>query len=99
MRGWAYLRGGPEPKGDGTDEGLAKLGLDLRVITAPPNLGGRKATIRELERRGGGVLIVRIERADGTVIESPSPSEIIRTGDALAVVSKSGRLNLEGLAD
>ncbi|MCK5909316.1 MAG: potassium channel protein [Caulobacter sp.] len=95
----AHFLRGSEPKGDGTDEGLAKLGLDLRVITAPPNLGSRKATIRELERRGGGVLIVRIERADGTVIESPSPSEIIRTGDALAVVSKSGRLNLEGLAD
>jgi trk system potassium uptake protein TrkA/voltage-gated potassium channel len=45
------------------------------------------------------VLVVRIERADGTVIESPSPEEVIRTGDALAVVSKSGRSNLTGLSD
>ncbi|WP_299010720.1 potassium channel protein [uncultured Caulobacter sp.] len=95
----AHFLRGSEPKGDGTDEGLAKLGLDLRVITAPSNLGARKATVRDLERRSGGVLVVRIERADGTVIESPAHNEIIRTGDALAVVSKTGSLGLDGLAD
>lgn len=95
----AHFLRGVEPQGDGTDEGLAKLGLDLRVITAPPNLGARRATVGELERRGGGVLVVRIERADGTVIENPSHEEIIRTGDALAVVSKSGYASLTALAD
>lgn len=94
----SFLRG-VEPKGDGTDEGLAKLGLDLRVITAPASLGARRATVSELERRGGGVLVVRIERADGTVIESPGPGEVIRAGDGLAVVSKSGNLGLTSLAD
>ena len=95
----AHFLHGAEPQGDRTDERLAKLGLDLRVITAPPNLGARRATIRELERRGGGILVVRIQRADGTVIKSPSPGEIIRTGDALAVVSKSGSANLDGFDD
>lgn len=93
-----FLRGA-QSRGEGGGEGLTKLGLDLGVVTAPPGFSARKVSVGEFERRGGGVLVVRIERADGSVVENPASEEIIRAGDGLAVVSKSGRLGLAAIAD
>ncbi|HJV40745.1 potassium channel family protein [Caulobacter sp.] len=80
-------------------DGLGKLGLDLGVITAPATFAARRVTVGEFERRGGGLLVVRIDRSDGAVFENPKPDTIIRAGDGVTVVSKLGRLGLSAIAD
>lgn len=79
-------------------EALAQLGLDLGLVTAPASFAGRQVTVGDFERRGG-VLVVRIERANGTLIEKPKADEVIGAGDGLAVLSKLGRLGLDAIAD
>lgn len=93
-----YLRTAQSASVD-AGEGLSKLGLDLGVITAPSTFATRRVTVAEFERRGGGLLVVRIDRADGAVTESPKPDAIIRAGDGVTVVSKRGRLGLSAIAD
>jgi len=80
-------------------EGLGKLGLDLGVITAPSTFAARRVTVGEFERRGGGLLVVRIDRAAGGVLENPKADTIIHAGDGVTVVSKLGRLGLSAIAD
>jgi trk system potassium uptake protein TrkA/voltage-gated potassium channel len=93
-----YLRSA-ESRDLGPREGLSGLGLELGVITAPPTFASRRVTVGEFERRGAGLLVVRIDRADGAVLESPKPDTIIRAGDGVTVVSKSGRLGLSAIVD
>lgn len=93
-----YLRGARSISAGG-GEGLTKLGLDLGVITAPSTFAARRVTVGEFERRGGGLLVVRIDRADGGVLENPKPDAVIGAGDGVTVVSKLGRLGLSAIAD
>lgn len=92
-----YLR--TAKAGQDNGEGLAKLGLDLRVVTAPATFAARRVTVGEFERRGGGLLVVRIDRADGEVLEKPKADAVIRAGDGVTVVSKIGRLGLSAITD
>lgn len=93
-----YLRGARSISAGG-GEGLTKLGLDLGVITAPSTFAARRVTVGEFERRGGGLLVVRIDRAGGGVLENPKPDAVIGAGDGVTVVSKLGRLGLSAIAD
>lgn len=93
-----YLRTAQSIKPSAGD-GLGKLGLDLGVITAPSTFAARRVTVGEFERRGGGLLVVRIDRAGGEVLENPKSDTIIRAGDGVTVVSKLGRLGLSAIAD
>lgn len=93
-----YLRSAQTAPAGGA-EGLAKLGLDLGVITAPSTFAARRVTVGEFERRGGGLLVVRIDRADGGVLENPKPDALIGAGDGVTVVSKLGRLGLSAIVD
>lgn len=93
-----YLRGARSISAGG-GEGLTKLGLDLGVITAPSTFAARRVTVGEFERRGGGLLVVRIDRADGGVLENPKSDAVIGAGDGVTVVSKLGRLGLSAIAD
>ena len=81
------------------EERLAALGLDFSVITAPASFQARRMTVGEFERRGGGLLVVRIDRLDGDVIDAPKAEDVIRAGDGVAVVSKLGRLGLSAITD
>lgn len=83
----------------GQGETLSALGLDVGVLTAPASFGTRRMTVGEFERRGGGVLVVRIQRAGGAVVDRPRGDEIIAPGDGVAVVSKLGRLGLAAIED
>lgn len=91
-----YLRTAQSIK-PGAGDGLGKLGLDLGVITAPATFAARRVTVGEFERRGGGLLVVRIDRAGGEVLENPKSDTIIRAGDGVTVVSKLGRLGLSAI--
>lgn len=93
-----YLRGAVSDKG-GPGESLSSLGLDLGVIVAPASFGARRITVGEFERRGGSLLVVRIDRANGAVLQHPSPEAIIQPGDGLLVVSRQGRPGLDAIAD
>ena len=93
-----YLRSA-QSKVMGTSEGLGSLGLALGVITAPSTFAARQVTVGDFERRGGGLLVVRIDRADGGVLESPKSDIIIRAGDGVTVVSKIGQLGLSAITD
>ena len=92
----SYLREGHSGAG-AREEGLAALGLDLSVVTAPASFAARRVTVGEFERRGGGLLVVRLDRGDGRVIDAPRPDEVIHAGDGVAVVSKLGRLGVPTL--
>ena len=65
---------------------------------APASFAARRVTVGEFERRGG-VLVVRIERANGALVEKPKADEVISAGDGVAVLSKLGRLGLDAIAD
>lgn len=93
-----YLRQA-QADGAGHGESLSALGLDVGIITAPASFAARGMTVGEFERRGGGMLVVRIQRADGTVVECPKGEEVIGAGDGVAVVSKLGRLGLSAIAE
>ncbi len=93
-----YLRGAT-PDQAGLGESLSSLGLDLGVVVAPVSFGARAITVGEFERRGGSLLVVRIDRADGSVLQRPNAQEVIRAGDGLLVVSRLGRSGLGAIAD
>ncbi len=77
---------------------LAALGLDLSVVTAPASFAARRVTVGEFERRGGGLLVVRIDRVDGRVVDAPKPEDLIHAGDGVSIVAKLGRVGLSALA-
>ncbi len=93
-----YLRGAA-PGDVGLGESLSSLGLDLGVVVAPVSFGARTITVGEFERRGGSLLVVRIDRGDGSVLQRPSAQEVIQAGDGLLVVSRLGRSGLGAIAD
>lgn len=94
----SYLREAQAETGVREDR-LMALGLDLSVVTAPASFAARRVSVGEFERRGGGLLVVRIDRVDGRVVDAPKPDEIIQAGDGVAVVSKMGRLGLAAITD
>jgi len=83
----------------GLGETLAGLGLDLGVLVAPTSFGARAITVAEFERRGGGILVVRIDRGNGVILQRPRAEEVLRPGDGLLVVSRLGRPGLGAIAD
>lgn len=94
----SFLRGAQSDTGK-QETHLAALGLDLGVVTAPASFAGRRVTVGEFERRGGGLLVVRIDRVDGRVVDAPKPDDLIHAGDGVSIVSKLGRVGLSALAD
>lgn len=93
-----FLRGAQSDTGQ-QEARLATLGLDLSVVTAPASFAARRVTVGEFERRGGGLLVVRIDRVDGRVVDTPRPEDLIHAGDGVSIVSRLGRAGLSALAD
>jgi len=90
-----YLQGAVTDEA-GSAASLSSLGLDLGVIVAPAAFGGRQITVGEFERRGGGLLVVRIDRREGGALR-PGADDVIRPGDGLVVISRMGVPNLEAI--
>lgn len=93
-----YLQGAVADEA-GRGESLSSLGLGLGTIVAPPAFGSRPITVGEFERRGGRLLVVRIDRYDGAVLRHPNADDVIRPGDGLVVISRLGGRGHEVIAD
>lgn len=72
---------------------LRKLGLDLTVISAAGSSAFTGLTVDEVDRRAeGAFLVVAINALDGSTIHRPSGSTVIKQGDGLIVLGRSGRM-------
>ena len=81
------------------DKALDRLGLDLEIVAVPQDLAAGTLTIGEIERRGGGLFLLQINRLDGTVVANPEPGHLVEAGEGLVVLVKQGRAALAGLFD
>lgn len=72
---------------------LRKLGLDLDIIGATGSSVFTGLTVDEVDQRAqGAFLVVAINSLDGSTINRPSGSTVIKQGDSLVVFGRSGRM-------
>jgi voltage-gated potassium channel len=68
---------------------LRELGLELEVAAVHEKSAAVGLTIGELERRGGGFLVVRIDRKGGRSLDRPPADMRIGAGDGLVLVGRN----------
>jgi voltage-gated potassium channel len=76
----------------GASGDLHRIGLDMIDvdITACPQFAGMD--LDTLQRRAGGMLIIALHRADGTLLESPDHALVCEPGDHVVAMTQPSRL-------
>jgi K+/H+ antiporter YhaU regulatory subunit KhtT len=71
---------------------LHNFGLELEVITAPPQSPAVCMNVAAIERQAkGAFFIVQINRRDGDVFISPPASAIVGEGDGVVLIGRPNR--------
>jgi voltage-gated potassium channel len=72
---------------------LRKLGLEIEVITAATSGKFAGLTVDEIDQRAhGAFLVIAINRQDGSSINRPPGATVVKQGDGLIVLGRSGRM-------
>ena len=72
---------------------LRKLGLEIEVIAAAASSKFAGLSVDEIDRRArGAFLVVAINRTDGSTVSRPNGTTLVRSGDGLVILGRSGRM-------
>jgi len=82
----------------GFGQNLHNLGLNLVVVTVAANSPFARLTVEEIEQRAdGALLIVAVNRRDGTIVPRPDPALRVVPGDGVVIIERSGRGGAQAL--
>jgi Trk K+ transport system NAD-binding subunit len=71
---------------------LRTFGIELEVVTAVQHSAAISMTVSAIERQArAAFLVVQINRSDGDVHTNPPPDTVVREGDGVVVIGRSGR--------
>jgi Trk K+ transport system NAD-binding subunit len=76
----------------GFQRALRTFGIELEVVTAVQHSAAISMTVSAIERQArAAFLVVQINRSDGDVHTNPPPDTVVREGDGVVVIGRSGR--------
>ncbi len=75
------------------NELLAQIDVQMEELAIPPQAAIANKSIRELEVRSkGAFIVIALQRADGTLLMRPNPSQLVNGGDTLIVLGHRNAL-------
>jgi Trk K+ transport system NAD-binding subunit len=76
----------------GFQRALRTFGIELEVVTAVQHSAAIQMTVAAIERQArSAFFVVQINRRDGDVHTNPPPDTVVREGDGIVVIGRSGR--------